>query len=331
MKVFVTGGAGYVGSHCVRELCNAGIETVVFDNLCTGHRPAVDERAAFVEGDLADKASLAELLAGGGFDAAMHFAASLDVAESVGDPLKYYRNNVANTINLLEVMREHEVLRLIFSSSCATYGTPPSVPITEDMPQSPINPYGHTKLAMEWAMRDCASAWNLGACALRYFNAAGASADGTLGEDHYPEPHLIPIVLQVAAGQREQVKIFGVDYPTRDGSAVRDYIHVEDLAVVHRLALERLVPGTFQCYNVGTGVGNSVKQVIEAAREVTGHDIPAQPSARRAGDPAELFADPTKVMNDLDWKPKYTDIVETVRTAWNWHKAHPDGFADRDE
>jgi len=327
VKLLVTGGAGYVGSHCVAGLCDAGHEIVVFDNLSTGHRQAVDQRARFVRGDLADRDLLAATVAGGGFDGVLHFAASLDVNESVGDPLKYFRNNVANTVNLLEVLQQARVDRLVFSSTCATYGIPPSVPITEDMPQNPINPYGRTKLAMEWAMRDCAAAWNLGACALRYFNAAGAAADGSLGEDHDPEPHLIPIVLQVAAGTRDQVHIFGVDYPTPDGSAVRDYIHVEDLAQVHRLAIESQEPGVFRCYNVGTGVGNSVKQVIEAAREATGHEIPAVPSARRAGDPPELYADPAKIRDELGWKPQYTDIASVVQTAWKWHSTHPDGYA----
>jgi len=327
MKVFVTGGAGYVGSHCVRALCDGGHKVVVFDDLSAGHRQAVDQRAAFIQGNLNDRDLLNKTLGAGGFDGVMHFAAFLEVSESVQNPLKYYRNNVINTIGLLEAMQQANILRLVFSSTCATYGVPPAVPITENMPQSPINPYGHTKLTMEFAMRDCATAWNLGACALRYFNASGAAADGSIGEDHDPEPHLIPIILQVAAGRREQIKIFGVDYPTHDGSAVRDYIHVEDLGTVHRLALESQEPGAFRYYNVGTGVGNSVKQVIEAARKVTGHEIPAIPAARRPGDPAELYADPTKVMTELGWEPTYTDIARTIETAWRWHQSHPDGFA----
>ncbi len=328
MRMFVTGGAGYVGSHCVRELCNGGHEVVVFDHLGAGHRRAVDQRAEFIQGDLADTELVDRTFASGGFDAVLHFAALLDVGESVSQPLKYYENNVVNTVRLLQAMQRHEIPRLVFSSTCATYGTPAAVPITEDMPQVPINPYGHTKLAMEWAMRDSSEAWNLGACCLRYFNAAGAAADGSIGEDHDPELHLIPLVLQVVLGQRDQIKIFGVDYPTRDGSAVRDYVHVEDLAVVHRLAVESQEPGAFRYYNVGTGVGNSVKQVIEAARRVTGHEIPAAPSARRPGDPAELYADPTKIMTELGWKPAYTDIERTMETAWKWHQAHPKGFED---
>jgi UDP-glucose 4-epimerase len=328
MRVFVTGGAGYVGSHCVQELCRAGHDVVVFDNLSAGHEQAVDSRASFVRGDLADLDLLNKTLGDGGFEAVMHFAASLDVGESVAEPLKYYENNAVNTVRLLQTMQRHQVLRLVFSSTCATYGTPPAVPITEDMPQDPINPYGHTKLAMEWAMRDSSESWGLGACCLRYFNASGAASDGSIGEDHDPELHLIPLVLQVPLGQRDKIKIFGVDYPTRDGSCVRDYIHVEDLAEVHRLVLDSQEPGTFRYYNVGTGVGNSVKQVIEAAREVTGHEIPAVPSPRRPGDPAELYADPTKIMTELGWKPKYTDIGRIIETAWNWQQAHPNGFKE---
>ena len=329
MKIMVTGGAGYVGSHCVRALCNAGHEVVVYDNLRAGHQPAVDARAPLVEADLADRATLENTVKGAGFEAVMHFAASVDVGESVKCPLTYYENNVVNTIRLLRAMERHDIKKFVFSSTCATYGVPESVPITETMPQSPINPYGHTKLAMEWAMRDSVEGWGLGACALRYFNAAGASADATLGEDHDPELHLIPIVLQVALDQREKVCIYGVDYPTHDGTCVRDYIHVEDLASSHLLALESQETGGFRCFNVGTGVGTTVKEIIEAAREVTGHTIPAEPTPRRPGDPPELYADPTKIMSSLGWKPKYTDIKYTVRTAWAWHQAHPRGFNDR--
>jgi len=330
MKLFVTGGAGYVGSHCVRRLCDAGHEIVVFDNLSTGHRQAVDPRAAFTRGDLADGGLLHRALDGAGFDAVMHFAASLDVAESVRLPLKYYRNNAAGTVNLLEAVHAAGIRRLVFSSTCAVYGRPPRLPITEDLPTDPINPYGRTKLAMEWAMRDCADAWQLGACALRYFNAAGAAADGTLGEDHDPEPHLIPIVLQVAAGRRESVSVFGTDYPTPDGSAVRDYIHVEDLAEAHRLALESQEPGVFRCYNLGTGTGSSVQQVIEAARRATGAKIASVPAPRRPGDPPELYADPARIMAELGWQPRWTDLTGTIASAWKWHKDHPHGFTNDD-
>lgn len=328
MKIFVTGGAGYVGSVCVRYLCDADHEVVVYDNLKDGgHKEAVDPRAKLVVGDLADRDFLDETLKRGEFEAVMHFAAHLNVNESVREPLKYYRNNVANTVNLLELMCEQGIGRLVFSSTCATYGVPMAVPITEDMTQQPISPYGRTKLAMEWAMRDCLLAWGLGTTALRYFNASGASSDGKLGEDRNPEYHLIPLVLQVASNQREDVNIYGVDYPTPDGSCVRDYVHVEDLAEVHRIAVETQQEGTFRCYNVGTGMGVSVKEVIDAAREVTGHDIPATPTTRREGDPPELYADPTKAATELGWEPKYTDIKKIIETAWNWHKAHPNGYA----
>lgn len=332
MKLLVTGGAGYVGSHCVRELCNAGHEVVVLDDLSAGHREAVDRRATLVVGNIADRAQLDALLSPSGqgghgcFDGVLHFAAFLDVAESVREPLRYYRNNVSATVTLLEALREHDVRRLVFSSTCATYGVPPGVPITEDMPQVPINPYGRTKLAIEWALRDSAAAWGLGACALRYFNAAGAASDGTIGEDHSPECHLIPLVLQVALGRRSSVHIFGDDYPTPDGTCIRDYIHVEDLATIHRVAIESQQPGGFRAYNVGTGVGTSVRQVLAAAREVTGYPIPAQVAPRREGDPPQLYADPSKARRELGWEAGVRDIRDIVASAWNWHRRRPDGF-----
>jgi len=326
MRILVTGGAGYVGSHCVRGLCDAGDEVVVYDNLSTGHREAVDSRVALITGDLGDSSLLERVFSEGSFDAVMHFAACAEVGESVKEPLKYYRNNVVNTLGLLEEMRANDVRRIVFSSTCATYGTPPSVPITEDMPAHPISPYGCTKLAIEWMLRDSASAWGLGATALRYFNAAGAAADGTIGEDHDPESHLIPRVLNVALGKTEQIRIFGIDYPTPDGSCIRDYVHVEDLASIHRVAIETQPEGQFRCYNLGTGVGVSVKEVIEAARAVTGREIQASPAPRRGGDPPELYADPTRISTELDWKPKYTDITRIVETAWKWHQSHPNGF-----
>jgi UDP-glucose 4-epimerase len=328
MKLFVTGGAGYVGSHCVRGLCDAGHEIVVLDNLSNGHRAAVDPRARLIVADLGDASYVDRILAEHGFDGVMHFAASLEVNESVREPLKYFRNNVVHSVSLLESMKRHSVRRMVFSSTCATYGVPPRTPITEDMPQQPINPYGHTKLAMEWAMRDSAPAWGLGATALRYFNASGASADGSIGEDHDPESHLIPLVLQAASGQREEIRIFGTDYPTRDGTCIRDYIHVEDLADVHRLAIESQPEGVFRYYNVGTGEGVSVRELVEAARTVTGRPIAAIEAPRREGDPPELFADPSKIRRELGWKPKYRDIRRTLETAWNWHQAHPRGFDD---
>ncbi len=329
MKILVTGGAGYVGSHSVRGLCDAGHDVVVFDNLVAGHRGAVDERASFVEGDLGDAELVRSTLANGGFEGVLHFAAFLDVNESVRDPLKYYVNNIVHTVRLLEALRDAGVKRFVFSSTCATYGEPETCPIREDIPQAPINPYGHTKLAMEFAMRDCAQAWGLGGTALRYFNAAGASADARIGEDHDPEIHLIPIVLQVALGQREKVFIFGTDYPTPDGTCIRDYIHVEDLADAHVRAIESQPPGVFRFYNVGTGQGTSVREIIDGAREVTGHAIPADESPRRAGDPPALYADPSKIKRELGWSPKYTNTQDVIRTAWGWHETHPQGYADR--
>jgi len=326
MRIFVTGGAGYVGSHCVRGLCDAGHEVVVFDSLAAGHREAVDARAKLVVGDLVNGALVEETLAEGRFEAVMHFAALADVGESVRQPLRYYQNNIVNTVSLLRRMRQREIKSFVFSSTCAVYGVPPSVPITEDAPRNPISPYGRTKLAIEWALEDSAAAWGLGATALRYFNAAGAAADGTIGEDHSPETHLIPRVLQVAMGRAEDIKIFGVDYKTPDGSCIRDYVHVEDLAAIHLKALETQEEGKCRRFNVGTGWGVSVKELIEAAREVTGHDIPASPTTRRPGDPPELYADPTKATTELEWAPNYTDIKKTIETAWNWHKSHPDGF-----
>ena len=327
MKILVTGGAGYVGSHCVRALCDGGHTVVVYDNLTQGHVAAVDPRAELVKGDLADRELLDRTLGSAGFSAVMHFAASLNVNESVRDPLAYYRNNVVNSVSLLESMHAHDVHKIVFSSSCATYGTPPCLPITEETPQMPVSPYGRTKLVIEWALRDSATAWGLGATALRYFNASGAAAEGNMGEDHDPEIHLIPIVLQVAQGQRKQIRIFGTDYPTRDGTCIRDYVHVSDLASAHRLAIETQPAGTFRAYNLGTGHGVSVKELVAVARQVTGHEIPASPAPRREGDPPELYADPTKIMRELGWKPVYTEIARTVETAWAWHRRRPQGYA----
>lgn len=329
MKIFVTGGAGYVGSHAVRALCNAGHEVVVFDNLSKGHAQAVDDRASLVIGDLSDTQILEDTLMGQGFDGVMHFAAYADVNESVQNPGLYYENNVVNSVRLLAAMQRAEINRLVFSSTCATYGEPEKCPITEDIPQNPINPYGRTKLAMEWAMRDAADAWGLGATALRYFNASGAAEDGTIGEDHDPETHLIPIVLQVALGQRDGVKIFGIDYPTPDGTCVRDYIHVDDLASAHVLAIESQPAATFRSYNVGTGQGTSVREIIEAARAVTGHPIPADNAPRRDGDPPSLYANPSKIKTELHWSPQHTNIKTIIESAWRWHASNQCGFPQR--
>lgn len=325
MKILVCGGAGYVGSHCVRRLVAGGHEVTVFDSLIAGHRQAVDPGADFVEGDLADSAKLAEVLTPGRFEAVMHFAAFLNVGESVNEPLKYYRNNVANTINLLEAMQAADIRRMVFSSTCAVYGVPESLPITEDLPKDPINPYGATKLAIEWLLRD-STAWGLGSVALRYFNASGASSDAKIGEDHNPEIHLIPLVLQVALGQRDSIKIFGTDYPTADGTCIRDYVHVEDLAEAHLLAIEGLTEGEKVAFNVGTGNGASVLEIIKAARRVTGHAIPAESVERRPGDPPELYANPDKLTATFGWQPRFTNIEKTIATAWRWHSSHPNGY-----
>ena len=328
MRIFVVGGAGYVGSHCVRELIAGGHEVLIYDNLVYGHRQAVPAGVPFVEGDLADAGTLKKILAGGRFEAVMHFAAYAYVGESVDKPLKYYRNNLANTLTLLETMQQVGVRKLVFSSTCATYGQPDRVPITEDTPQWPINPYGRAKLAVEWMLQDSARAWGLGACSLRYFNACGAAADGSIGEDHRPETHLIPIVLQVALGQREKVDIFGTDYPTPDGTCIRDYIHVEDLASAHRLAIERLEPGRAEAYNIGAGKGHSVREVLEAAHRVTGRRIAVEAGPRRPGDAPVLVADGGRIRQALGWLPRYVDIDRIAETAWRWHESHPHGFGD---
>lgn len=327
MKVLVVGGAGYIGSHAVKALEAAGHEPWVLDNLYQGHRAAVPADR-LIEGDLINPAGLAAALDKTEAEGVMHFAALALVGESVTDPAKYYLNNVVGTLNLLEAMRERKVWRFVFSSTCATYGIPASSPIDESMPQVPINPYGDTKLAIEKALDAYTNAYGFGVAALRYFNAAGAHHSGEIGEDHDPESHLIPIVLQVALGQRENVTIFGDDYPTPDGTCIRDYIHVDDLCRAHVSALEKLEPGKMMKLNLGTGNGFSVKEVIDACREVTGHDIPAVVGDRRAGDPAELVANSSKAFATLGWKPEYSSVQQVVTSAWQWHQAHPNGYGD---
>lgn len=325
MNLLVIGGAGYVGSHSVRMLNRAGHAVWVYDNLSRGHRGAVPE-GQLIEGEVADREHLIGVLKERKIDAVMHFAAYALVNESVVDPAMYYRNNVIAALELLDAMKAADVKRFVFSSTTATYGEPKVSPIPETTPQNPINPYGFTKLVIERALADYAAAYGFGYAALRYFNAAGADPDGDIGEDHDPESHLIPIVLQVALGQRERVTIFGDDYPTADGTCVRDYIHVCDLATAHIRALERLKPGTGICVNLGTGRGTSVLEIIEACREVTGHPIPTSIGPRRAGDPPELVADARLARKILDWEPRFTEIKEVVQTAWRWHQAHPRGY-----
>ena len=326
MKILVIGGAGYVGSHTVRLLTRNGYDVWVYDNLCKGHREAVPA-GRLIEGELSDRQKLAKVFAEHRIDAVMHFAAFALVGESVNDPAIYYQNNVTATLDLLEAMRAAGVWRIVFSSTTATYGQPEKMPITESTLQLPINPYGFTKLVIEHALTDYAHAYGFGCAALRYFNASGASPDGDIGEDHMPESHLIPLILQTALGQREFIGMFGDDYPTPDGSCIRDYIHVDDLADAHLKALSLIEPGSNLQLNLGTGKGQSVKEVIEACRRVTGHPIPVKVEARRAGDPAELVADSSLAQKVLGWTPKYMDIQSNIETAWRWHRSHPRGYA----
>lgn len=318
MKVLVTGGAGYVGSHAVKRLLRSGHEVVVYDNLSRGHAEAVPAEI-LVRGELADGVALAGLLSERGIDAVMHFAAYALVGESVADPALYYRNNIEGTLSLLEAMRSADVRRIVFSSTCATYGEPDLVPIREDTPQRPVNPYGFTKLAMERALADYADAYGFAYAALRYFNACGASPDGGIGEDHDPETHAIPLALLAALGQRERFTIFGDDYPTPDGTCIRDYIHVDDLADAHLLALDRLEAGKGICLNLGTGRGFSVREVVESCSRVSGREIPVKIGARRPGDPPELVADPSAARDVLGWAAQYVELDAIVETAWRWH------------
>lgn len=326
MNILVVGGAGYVGSHTVRLLESEGHTVWVYDNLSRGHSQAVPP-GKLIEGNLADRVLLLQVLRDKEIDAVMHFAAYALVGESMQHPAMYYQNNVTATLELLEAMRQAGVWRFVFSSTTATYGQPDKIPIAETTLQQPINPYGFTKLVIEHALADYARAYGFGAAALRYFNAAGAAEDGSIGEDHDPESHIIPIVLQVALGQREFITVYGDDYPTSDGTCVRDYIHVNDLGSAHLAALNQLTPGANLQMNLGTGKGTSVMEVIQACRNVTGHPIPIEIGPRRPGDPACLIADSTLAQKTLSWKPKYTDIQDIVQTAWAWHQSHPQGYA----
>lgn len=325
MIVLVTGGAGYVGSHATRYLQRAGHEVWIYDNLSEGNRGAVHSDRLIV-GDLMDRPKLISLLRENRIDAVMHFAASAYVGVSVERPADYYQNNVVGTLSLMEAMREVGVNRMVFSSTCATYGIPEIVPITEHEKQQPINPYGFTKLVIEHALADYAAAYGWSYAALRYFNASGAATEGDIGEDHDPETHLIPIVLQTALGQREAVLVFGDDYPTPDGTCIRDYIHVEDLAAAHISALSRLGSGVKFQLNLGTGSGFTVRQVIEACEHVSGRKIAYRIAPRRAGDPPALVANAERARRELAWQPKYTTIESIVETAWRWHQSHPHGY-----
>jgi UDP-arabinose 4-epimerase len=317
--VLLVGGAGYIGSHTAKYLAQRGFLPVVYDDLSRGHREAVKWGPLEI-GDIADRARLAEVLARHQPRAVVHFAAFAYVGESVGDPGLYYRNNVAGTISLLEAMRAAGVRHLVFSSTCATYGVPESVPLVEESPQNPINPYGRTKLMIEQVLADYARAYDFRAICLRYFNAAGADPDGEIGEDHDPEPHLIPLVLAAAAGRRPSVSIHGTDYPTRDGTCVRDFIHVTDLAQAHALALRHLLGGGAGVnLNLGNGAGYSVREVVAAAEKVTGKKIPVSLEPRRPGDPPELVGSAAKARALLGWQPEYPSIETILATAWAWH------------
>jgi len=318
--ILITGGAGYIGSHINKMLHENGHETVVIDNLVTGHAEAVKWGKPEIA-DLCDIDRLRFLFDKYGFDTVFHFAAYAYVGESVKEPAKYYRNNVANTINLLDVMREYNTKRIVFSSSCATYGIPESVPIKEDMLQKPINPYGRTKLMMEQILRDYNEAYGIDYCCLRYFNAAGADPDGEIGENHDPETHLIPLVLDAAADESKSISIYGTDYPTPDGSCIRDYIHVKDLADAHVRAMDYLVKGNKSCcINLGNGTGFSVLEVIDAAKRVTGKNICVKVSPRRPGDPPELIGSNELAENLLGWEPRFKDIDTIISHAWRWHQ-----------
>ena len=320
MAILVTGGAGYIGSHINKLLAHEGYETVVFDNLIYGHREAV-KWGTLIEGDLKNIDEIEAVFQRYPIEAVFHFAAYAYVGESVAEPEKYYYNNIGCTLNLLKVMRKYGCDKIIFSSSCATYGEPAQMPITEDMPQDPINPYGFTKYAVERIFKDYERAYGLKYVVLRYFNAAGADPDGEIGEAHDPETHIIPLILDAASGKRPNVKVFGTDYPTRDGSCIRDYIHVSDLATAHLLALRHLEAGKeSQFLNLGNTKGTSVLELIEAAKRVTGRDIPVVLSDRRPGDPAILVGSSEKAKRVLGWEPAYGDIDTVVRHAWAWHE-----------
>ena len=332
MAVLVTGGAGYIGSHTVCELIGQGYDVAVADDLSTGHIEAVHEKARFYNGDIRDKAFLSELFRKEAVDGVIHFAASSLVGESMVDPLKYYNNNMYGTMVLLETMAGNGIDKIVFSSSAAVYGEPESVPIREEDRTAPLNTYGETKLAMERMMKWTSAAHGLRYVALRYFNACGAHVSGCIGEDHCPETHLIPIILQAAAGRREYISVFGNDYDTPDGTCIRDYVHVTDLARAHVLALEYLAGGgASDVFNLGSGRGFSVAEIIEHTKRVTGRDFAVKYEDRRPGDPAVLISSGDKAERVLGWRPESSEIGRVLESAWEWHRNHPDGFGKRDD
>jgi UDP-glucose 4-epimerase len=330
MNVLVVGGAGYIGSHCVRQLVAAGHRPVVLDNFAYGHRGAIPPGVTLHEANLGDEAAVGRILRAEKIDLVMHFAAFCYVGESVTDPLKYYFNNVGETLHLLHAMLGAGVKKFVFSSTCATFGVPPTLPIHEDLPQAPINPYGQTKLDVENLLKALAKSHQLSFAVFRYFNAAGAAEDGAIGEDHHPETHLIPLAIDAAVGRRPDLQLFGTDYPTPDGTCLRDYVHVDDLSRAHIAAFVKLAePGAQHFYNLGTGKPSSNREVIRAVEKVTGKKIKVVEGPRRPGDPPALYADSARAQRELGWKVKFPDIESIVATAWKWHSTHPKGYADR--
>lgn len=326
MKILVTGGAGYIGSHTARKLKQAGHDLVIFDNLSTGHKEAVTGFELFV-GDLANKEDIQKVFSENSFDAVLHFAGSIEAGESMIDPKRFFENNVTCGLNLLETMLSHNVKKIVFSSSAAVYGNPQKVPIEENDQKNPTNVYGLTKLMFEQILDSYDSAYGIKSVSLRYFNAVGADPSGEIGEHHKVETHLIPLILETALGKRDSIKIFGTDYPTSDGTGVRDYVHVNDLSDAHILALEYLKKNNLSDkFNLGNEKGTSVREVIEMAKKITGKNIEVIEESRRDGDPANLFASSKKAQTILSWQPKFPKIEKIIQTAWNWHKNNPDGF-----
>lgn len=329
MAILVPGGAGYIGSHTVDRLIEKDFDVVVVDNLATGHLESVNDKAKFYRGDIRDKEFLNDVFDKEDIDGVIHFAANSIVPESMEKPLKYFDNNTGGMITLLEVMRDHDVKCIVFSSTAATYGEPESIPVKETDSQVPTNPYGESKLMMEKMMKWADVAYGIKFTALRYFNVGGAKMDGSIGEDHSPETHLIPIILQVAQGTRDKLQIFGNDYPTKDGTNVRDYVHVMDLADAHILAMNRLLKGgDSQAFNLGSSTGFSNREMLETARKVTGKEIPAEDAPRRPGDPSTLVADSTKAREVLGWKPQHDNVSDIIASAWKWTQNHPSGYEE---
>lgn len=327
MKILLTGGAGYVGSACLRWLLERGHDPIAYDSLLEGNTAAVPDAAhRLIIGDIAETDRLAEVMKQYAVEAVMHFAALASVPESIADPEAYYRVNVGGTKSVLDAMCRTGVRKILFSSTAATYGFHAEMPLCEDSPQTPETPYGSSKLAAEWIIKDYARAYGLGYTLLRYFNASGADADGNFGEDRRHENHLIPLILQVVVGRRPKVRIYGNDYPTRDGSCVRDYVHTADLAQAHQRAVESLEPGIGRAYNLGSGTGATVLEVLRACEEISGRPIPHEITSRRPGDPAVLIASPQRIIDELSWTPSYINIYNIVQTAWNWHRSHPQGY-----